>query len=409
MVLLVWALVAGRLASLSITTALAVTVAGMALTAGSPPVIRLDLDTNIVERGVEVVLAILLFIDATEVPGGVLGQERRALMRLLTIALPLSLVMAWLAGFALFPEHDAWLLAVLAVIVVPVDLAPAVAIVRDRRVPPRLREIINVEAGLNDGVAAPLFLFCLAGATAQRGSPALDALTNALPAIAIAAGVGAPIGFIGASALGWSWRHGWSEPSALRLGVLALPLLAYALAIVLGGNGFVAAFVAGLLFAVRDRDLPPEALHLTEDIGSLLSLIVWFVFGRAVDQVIDSGVGVAVVVYALLALTVVRIVPVLLALRGTTIGLRDAAFLGWMGPRGLASLVFGLLAIIALNGNPRTLTAQVMVLTVLISVVVHGLSAGPIGAAYARSAQRASGTGPETNLSSSHVQSPAKS
>jgi sodium/hydrogen antiporter len=301
------------------------------------------------------------------------------------IALPLSLLIAWLVGFALFSPREAWLLAVLAVIVVPVDLAPAVAIVRDRRVPERLRDIINVEAGLNDGVAAPLFLFCLAGATAKH-SPAVQALENAVPAILIAIAVGGAIGFAAAVTLGWSWRRGWSEPSALRLGVVALPVMAYTLAIPLGGNGFVAAFAAGLLFALRDHGLPSEALQLTEDTGTLLSLCVWFVFGRAVDQVLDAGISLEVVVYSVLALTVVRVIPVLLALRGTTITTREAIFIGWMGPRGLASLVFGLLAVIALPGEASTLAAQVMVITVLLSVIVHGLTAGPLGAAFGRRA-----------------------
>lgn len=385
MVVLVWALVARRLATLSITTAITVVIAGMVLTAGSHPVIRINIDTKIVERGIEAVLAILLFVDATEVPGGILGRERGVLTRLLAIALPLSLIIAWLIGFALFSERDAWLLAVLAIIVVPVDLAPAIAIVRDRRVPQRLREILNIEAGLNDGVAAPLFLFCLAGATAAH-TPAVAALENAVPAILIAVGVGGATGLAGAITLGWSWNRDWTEPSALRLGVLALPVMAYALAIALGGNGFVAAFVAGLLFAVKDPGLPSQALQLTEDVGTLLSLCVWFVFGRAVDQVLDAGVRIEIVVYAVLALTVVRIIPVVLALRGTTITRLEAVFIGWMGPRGLASLVFGLLAVIALHGSPSSLTAQVMVITVLLSVILHGVTAGPIGAAFARRA-----------------------
>ena len=126
------------------------------------------------------------------------------------------------------------MLAVLAIIVVPVDLAPAVAIVRDPRVPTRLREIMNVEAGLNDGLAAPLFLFCLlAGATATH-TPAVEALENAVPAILIAVGVGGAIGLAGGVSLGWSWRRDWTEPAALRLGVLALPVMAYTLAIPLG-------------------------------------------------------------------------------------------------------------------------------------------------------------------------------
>lgn len=382
-VVLLWALVAGRLARLSVTTAMAVVVVGMILTAGSHPPIRIDIDTRIVERGVELTLAILLFVDATEVPGGVLGHERRVLLRLLVIALPLSLVSAWLVGYALFSPREAWLLAVLAIIVVPVDLAPAVAIVRDRRIPERLRDIINVEAGLNDGVAAPLFLFCIAGATASH-APAVAALESAVPAILIAVAVGGAIGFVGVVTLGWSWSRNWSEPSALRLGVLALPVMAYTLAIPLGGNGFVAAFAAGLLFAIRRRRLPAEALQSTEDVGTLLSLCVWFIFGRAVDQVLDAGVGADVFVYALLALTVIRVIPVVIALRGTTITRVEAIFIGWMGPRGLASLVFGLLAVIQLNGSPSSLTAQVMVITVLLSVVLHGLTAGPISAAFAR-------------------------
>jgi sodium/hydrogen antiporter len=305
------------------------------------------------------------------------------LVRLLAIALPLSLIIAWLAGFALFSPRDAWLLAVLAIIVVPVDLAPAVAIVRDKRVPERLRDIVNVESGLNDGVAAPLFLFCLAGATASH-APAASALENAVPAILIAVAVGGATGYIGALGLGWSLRRDWTEPSALRLGVLMLPLMAYTLAVAFGGNGFVSAFVAGVLFAVRDQKLPSEALQLTEDIGTLLSLCVWFVFGRTVNKVFGAGISLSVVIYALLALTVVRIVPVLLALRGTTLTRLEAVFLGWMGPRGLASLVFGLLAVIQLKGGPSSLAAQVTVITVLLSVIVHGVTAGPIGAAFAK-------------------------
>ncbi len=389
LVVLIWALVARRLARFSITTAIAVVIIGMVLTAGSHPPIRIDLDAKIIERGVEVVLAILLFVDATEVPRGMLGRERGVLMRLLAIALPLSLIIAWLAGFALFSPRDAWLLAVLAIIVVPVDLAPAVAIVRDKRVPERLRDIVNVESGLNDGVAAPLFLFCLAGATASH-APAVNALENAVPAILIAVAVGGVTGYIGALGLGWSLRRDWTEPSALRLGVLMLPLMAYTLAVAFGGNGFVSAFVAGALFAVRDQNLPSEALQLTEDVGTLLSLCVWFVFGRTVNKVFGAGISVSVVIYAILALTVVRIVPVLVALRGTTLTRLEAVFLGWMGPRGLASLVFGLLAVIQLKGGPSSLTAQVMVITVLLSVIVHGVTAGPIGAAFAkRSAARA--------------------
>lgn len=402
LVVLVWALVARRLARFSITMAIAVTAVGVVLTAGKHPVIVIVLDTKIIERGIELVLSLLLFIDATEVPGRILARERAVLTRLLAIALPLSLVLAWVAGLALFSDDDAWLLAVLAIIVVPVDLAPAVSIVRDRRVPERLRDIMNVEAGLNDGIAAPVFLFCMAGATAKH-TPGLEALENAVPALLVAIGVGGAIGLLGALVLGGSFKHHWTEPSALRLGVLVLPVMTYVLAIYFGGNGFVAAFVAGILFAVRDCGLPAASLQLTEDVGTLLSLCVWFVFGLAVNQVFDAGVHLKVIVYALLALTVVRIVPVLIALWRTTITRAEAVFIGWMGPRGLASLVFGLLAVIALKGDASSLAAQVMVITVLLSVVLHGLSAGPIGAAFARHRPRATDAASAADVSESLI------
>jgi NhaP-type Na+/H+ or K+/H+ antiporter len=388
MIVVLWALVARRLETMSVTMAIALVIVGVLLTRGAHPAIEINLDTHVVERGVELVLAILLFVDANEVPGAVFSRERGALSRLLFIALPLSLLIAWGAGFLLFSGRDGWLLAVLAVIVVPVDLAPAVAMVRDRRVPARLRDVLNVESGLNDGMVAPVFLFALAGASAKH-SPGIEALDNALPAILIAVGVGAVVGLAGAFALSWSWRRKWTEPSALRLGVLALPVMTYVLALGLGGNGFVAAFVAGVVFALRRRELPDECLQLTEDTGTLLSLCVWFLFGAAVNDVLDAGITLDAILYAVLALTVVRIVPVMLALRATDISRRDALFLGWMGPRGLASLVFGLLAVIALRGSAANLAAEVMVTTVLLSVILHGASVRPIAAAFARADRRA--------------------
>jgi sodium/hydrogen antiporter len=388
LIVVLWALVARRLETMSVTMAIALVIVGVLLTRGTHPAIEIDLDTHIVERGVELVLAILLFVDANEVPGSAFSRERGVLARLLVIALPLSLLIAWGAGFLLFSGRDSWLLAVLAVIVVPVDLAPAVAMVRDRRVPARLREILNVESGLNDGLVAPVFLFALAGAGAKH-SPGIEALDNALPAILIAIGVGAVVGLAGAFSLSWSWRRKWTEPSALRLGVAALPVMTYVLALGLGGNGFVAAFVAGVVFAIRSRELPRESLQLTEDTGTLLSLCVWFIFGKAVNDVLDAGIELDAILYAVLALTVVRILPVMLALRGTDISRRDALFLGWMGPRGMASLVFGLLAVIGLKGGASNLAGEVMVTTVLLSVLLHGASARPIAAAFARADRRA--------------------
>jgi NhaP-type Na+/H+ or K+/H+ antiporter len=388
--LLAWALVAGRLARWSITAPLAMMVAGVALTAGSSPVFLIDLDTSTFEHIAEVVLAILLFVDATEVPGSVLGPEPRLILRLLLIALPLTLVAAVGAGYLSLPGHGFWLLAVIATVVVPTDMAPAAALIRDRRIPRRLRDLLNVESGLNDGVVAPLFLVCLA-ATPLNASGTLpeDGILDAAPAIAIAIAAGAGVGYGGRWVIEWSWSRDWTQPASLRLGVAALPLMAYGLANAFGGNGFVSAFVAGVVFAPVTRRLPKDALNLAEDLSGLLSLAIWFVFGQLINQTMGH-VSVGVVVYALLVLTVVRIGPVMLSLRGTGLRVADRAFVGWLGPRGLASIVFGSLAFIELSPADGDVVAEVMVATVLLSIVLHGLSFGPIGAHYGR---RASVTG----------------
>jgi sodium/hydrogen antiporter len=385
LLLLAWALVAGRLARFSVTAPLALLVAGVILTAGPNPVFIFDVEFESGERVVEVILAILLFTDATEVPGGVLGREPRLTLRLLLVALPLSLGLAWLAGLVLFPGVGLWLLAVLATVVMPVDLAPAVAFVRDRRIPERLRQVLNAESGLNDGILAPVFLFCLAAATTVGGDARLDAAVDAVPSLVVAFLVGAAVGIVAARVLRMSLSAGWTQPSALRLGVLTLPLLAYAGTVVLGGNGFIAAFVAGVFFEPEARRLPADALHLVEDVGATFSLALWFIFGAIVNDVVARGaITWQIVVYAALALTVVRMLPVAVSLAGTDVGARDRLFLGAVGARGIATLVFGMLAYIDLSGPDADLVLTTMVVTVVASIVVHGLTSGLVARRYGR-------------------------
>jgi NhaP-type Na+/H+ or K+/H+ antiporter len=385
LLLLGWALIAGRLARYSVTAPLALLVAGVILTAGPNPVFVFDVPFEPAEHIVEVILAILLFTDATEVPGGILGREPRLTLRLLLIALPLSLGAAWLFGVLLFDGRDLWLLMVLATIVMPVDLVPAVALVRDRRIPERLRQVLNAESGLNDGIVAPVFLFSLAAAIAAGDDELASAAVDALPSLALALLVGGVVGAAAARVLRRSLTAGWTQPSALRLGVLTIPLLAYAAAAVVGGNGFVAAFVAGVFFEPEARQLPHDALHLVEDVGALLSLALWFIFGAIVNDTVGGGsITWQVVVYVALALTVARMLPVTVSMVGTDVSLRDRLFLGWVGPRAIATLVFGLLAFIHLPAPDGDFVRAVTVVTVVASIVVHGLSTGVVAARYGR-------------------------
>ncbi|GGX26108.1 cation:proton antiporter [Streptomyces chryseus] len=385
-ILFVWAVLSHRLARWSVTAPIAMMAAGIAMTGGSDPPLRFEFDTAGFEHAVEVVLALLLFVDATEVPGGVIRRERGIVARLLGGALPLTLCLAFLTAYAFFPEQPGWVLAVLATVVVPLDLAPTAAVVRDRRIPARLRDVLNVEGGLNDGIVSPVFLLCLAAAVESRTRSAdyTEALLNAVASAGWAVAVGSVVGYVAGWLLRRSWASGWTQHAATRLGVLTVPVAAYTLSSALGGNGFVASFVAGVCIAPAMRHLPADAVRMTDDLVALMSLALWFVFGQIVNEVFWDGFHLSVILYALVSVALVRAIPVLLVLTGTGLPPRDKLFLGWLGPRGVTSIVFGLLAAVELPAHSAEFIARVMVMTVMLSILLHGLSAEPIGRAYAR-------------------------
>ncbi|MFE7584701.1 cation:proton antiporter [Streptomyces gardneri] len=387
-ILFMWCVLSYRLARWSITAPIAMMLAGIALTSGSDPPLAFDFgDLGGLERTVEFIVALLLFVDATEVPAGVIRRERNIVARLLGVALPLTLGAAFLISLAFFPDQPGWVLAVLATVVVPIDLALAGALVRDRRVPARLRDVLNVEGGLNDGVISPVFLLCVAGAAASRtaGGDYAEALLTAVGAAGWAVGAGSLVGWLAGLLLRRSWEKGWTLPAATRLAVLSVPIAAYTLSVSLGGNGFVASFVAGVCIAPALRRLPEDAVQMTDDLSTLLTLALWFLFGQMVNDEFWDGFHLSVILYAVLAVTLVRLVPVMLALIGTELPLADRLFLGWMGPRGATTVVFGLLAAIELPAaGGGDFISRVMVITVMVSIVLHGLSAEPVGRLYAR-------------------------
>ncbi|WP_328540324.1 cation:proton antiporter [Streptomyces sp. NBC_00344] len=385
-ILFVWTLLAHRLARWSISAPIAMMAAGIALTSGSHPPLHFDLDTHTFEHVVEVILALLLFVDAIEVPGGVLGREKALLTRLLAGALPLTLFAAFLTALAFFPDQPGWVLAILATVVVPLDLAPIYAVIRDSRIPSRLRDVLNVEGGLKDGIISPVYLLCIAAYTESHGKGAhyADAVLEAVGAASWAVATGLAVGCTAGWLMRQSWSHRWTEPSALRLGVLSVPLAAYTLSGALGGNGFVASFVAGVCFAPAARQLPESAVEMTADLATLLTIALWFLFGQIVNDQFWDGLHLAVILYALIAISLVRMVPVLLSLAGSGLKLTDKLFLGWFGPRGVTSIVFGSLAVTELPPSSGDFVSGIMVMTVMMSIVLHGLSSEPIGRFYGR-------------------------
>lgn len=385
-VVLVWGLVSGRLARYSITLPIVLVVMGAVLSATG--LLMVELSTESARVIVELALSVLLFADATEISARWLRSSGRLPLRMLALGFPLTVALGFAAGYWLLPGTSLWVVALLAATLAATDAALAAPVIMDKRIPHELRRIIDVESGLNDGLATPLVLFFLAGALAGGGPSGGGApLAHALVELAVGVTAGVVLGGGGARLLVLARRSRWSGAAGERLAVLVLPVLTYLTATALGGNGFIAAFVAGIAAGTVGREeVAEERLQLTKDVGTLVSAAVWFVFGSLVPAVVERGISWNVLVYAVLALTVVRVVPVVLALMRSGLGTRDVLFLAWIGPRGLASILFGLIAIEELHAHGLSaaadLVGEVVVVTVGLSVLLHGLTAGYIAARW---------------------------
>lgn len=381
-----WALLARRLEQWRITAPIFLVLAGVAASFTIERGLAEALDGHVAERVAEVILAVLLFIDATDVRGGLFGREPRSAMRMLFIALPLSLAMAVLLGLWLLPDLDWAMLVVIACVVMPIDFAPAASILRDQRIPERVRNLLNVEGGYNDGIVSPLFIFALvlAGDTSNAVTP-WDALSSAVPQAIKGIVVGACVGAVLAVAANVAGRREFMTGQSRRLILVAAPLLSYGLSLGIDGNGFVSAFVCGI--AIKYLWRTPgvrDDLALIDDVGFLMTAAMWFVIG-GVAVLALSSVPWQVMVFCLLALTLVRMVPVVVALLGSTFSWHDRLLVGWLGPRGTTSIVFGLLAFNALPNDEQVDSLTMVVVVVLGSVVLHGVGAPAAARAYARS------------------------
>lgn len=330
-------------------------------------------------------LALILFHDAARIHPRELRKVGRLVLRMLLIAWPLAVVAHLLTARLAFPEQPVMLSLLVAVALTPTDAGLGGATLLNAAVPVRIRAVLNAESGFNDGLATPVALFAIAAlAGSGPGSPAVRTL-QALAELAGGGAVGAAVGAAGAVLLGWSRRLGTSTPSARSLGVLSLPILGFGGAEVLHGNGFVAAFVAGVVFAARARWLPEEdgMLRLSEGAAELLAFGIWLVFGLVAVPRLWPATGWRGVAFSVLSLTVLRMVPVAASLVGSGLHPVTVAYLGWSGPRGLATVIFILLAVEQLTLDTTIRTALFTVaLTVLLSVVAHGATAEPLARRY---------------------------
>ena len=333
----------------------------------------------------ETTLAIVLFADASRIKLRVLRREYAVPLRLLGIGLPLTIVLGAVLAVVLFTSLSAGEAVVLAILLAPTDAALGQAVVTEPRLPSRIRQGLNIESGLNDGICVPLLLIALAIADVE------DTATSAHHAVAIVAeeigyGLlgGAAAGIAASAVVALGVRRDLITGTWLQVIPVAGAALAYGIAVALGGSGFIAAFVAGGIFGTLVTAEAEEASRLNEELGGLLGGVTFLVFGAVLLGPALEHVTWRIALYAVLSLTVARMLPVAIAMVGSRAKWQTVGFLGWFGPRGLASIVFAVITVQSahLTGSQTILRATY--LTVGLSVVAHGVSAEPLAKAYAR-------------------------
>jgi NhaP-type Na+/H+ or K+/H+ antiporter len=390
----IWGVVSARLERWDVSAPIAFVLLGLVVTHGPTEIVHFNLHSSTIRSLAEVTLALVLFSDASRVNVQALRSDVALPGRLLGLGLPLTIGAGAAAAALLFGSSGLWVAAAIGAIVAPTDAALGASIMSDERVPSGVRRLLNVESGLNDGIATPFVNLFIAGAVTTEAVSGTHLGAAAIELVGGAAiGVGA--GVVGAVLLSLARRRGWSAAGVRPLAILGLALFAYSSAIVAGTNGFIAAFVAGMAFGTVDHHKDGAELGFTEETGTLLSLLVWFAFGAVMLVPGLQDVGWRDAVFALLALTLLRMVPVGIALAGTGLDRVTVAFVGWFGPRGLASVVFGLIAVDSLAPSQSRVVLAAVTLTVALSVLLHGVSASPLAARYATYAARLGPTGPE--------------
>jgi NhaP-type Na+/H+ or K+/H+ antiporter len=384
LLLLAWTLTSRWTQSRGVSGPMVFLAAGVVLSA----VAGLDLQPAQIRTLAELTLVVVLFHDASTVRLSALRRDPGIAVRLLLIGFPLGLVLAGAATAWLLPSIGLAGAVLIAAAVTPTDAGLGAATILNPAVPVRVRRALNVESGLNDGLATPVVLAALAMLVGSedpgRSVPAILNI-GAIPVLT-GAGIGVGVGLVGAKLLDQSYARWLSSVVTRALAVLTLPVVALSLAELTDSNGFITAFVTGITFGRLSSCLEEEssAQEGVELLADLLGFVMWVAAGGLVVGVFLQGFRWQWLALALAALTVVRGTAVAVSLLGTGFRAPTVAFLAWFGPRGLASIVFGLLALEELGPDSdlvRDVTG-VVGLTVLLSVVLHGVTSGPVSRRY---------------------------
>jgi NhaP-type Na+/H+ or K+/H+ antiporter len=340
----------------------------------------MDIEVENIELRVvaDLTLALVLFIDAANADLSTLRSHAKIPQRMLLIGLPLCIALGVGIGMLVFPDISLFELCILATILAATDAALGKGVITNEAVPARLREGLNMESGFNDGLCVPVLFVFLALATSSGGGDEGGSLAVALELVAreigIGLGVAVVLAAVGIKLISICGRRGWFTDVWAQIPVVTLALACFATAQTLHGSGYIAAFVGGLLFGHYAKDHTHKLVIAGEGIAELLAMLTWVIFGAAAIGQSWAGMTPDVLIYSLLSLTLIRMLPNVIALTGTGEKLETKMFLAWFGPRGLASIVFFI--IVANEKLPgESVLQHTVVCTVTLCVIAHGLTA----------------------------------
>jgi len=391
-----FAMVSRKLALSPVTAPMVFTAVGIVLGTIGGEWFHLDLGGEFVSILVEATLVLVLFTDAVRIDLLALRKQTMLPIRLLGIGLPLTIILGTVAAAVLFGGLTIVEAALIAAILAPTDAALGQAVVSDKRLPVRIRQALNVESGLNDGIMVPIVTVFLAISAAETGAAGNDNWgAFAVQQIGFGILFGGIVGLFGGWLLRRFSRAGLVDGIYRQLATIAIAVAAFASAGVVGGNGFIAAFVAGLAFSAVARGERDNVQDFTEDEGELLGSVTFLVFGAVLAAPVLGSLTWQIALYVVLSLTVVRMIPVLIALAWSRTRFETRLFIGWFGPRGLASILFALLVFDQLSGTVADTVFSVAVWTIVVSVFAHGVTASPWTSRLARRLGDAPASAPE--------------
>ncbi len=347
-------------------------------------VIQLTPEDGLVELIAELTLVIVLATDASRIDLRGLFRDHNLPTRLLGIGLPLTMVSGTIAAILIFTDLSFWEAAILGVVLSPTDASLGQSVVSNPKVPVRIRQTLNIESGLNDGIALPFLLLAIALADSEVlfHNP-FEFLFSVLVQIALGIAAGLVVGYLGARFIQWGQHSGWMSRNYQKISSLALCLLAYGAAEVIGGNGFIAAFIFGLASSnFVGKEESEDLYEYAETEVTVFMLLTFMLFGAVMLPPAIAAISPEIVLYAVLSLTLVRMVSVAISMVGAKVRPITTLFLGWFGPRGIASILYIFIVLESESLPGLQLIYSVAMITVLFSIYAHGITASPLSNRY---------------------------